>query len=94
MNILLVTYDLEKTSTNDSSKDYETLYNKLKSYYDFAKVNESSWLVKTSFSSVQLRDDILNCLKRNDRLFVANLTGEAAWNNCIDSNEKIKSIFN
>ena len=30
---------------------------------------------------------------QNDRLFVAALTGDAAWLNVIDSNETIKDLF-
>lgn len=87
MNKIIITYDLR-----DPGKDYTSLINKIK-MYDYTKICESVWIISTSFDSKEIRNTLLNCIDSNDRLFVAELTGQAAWHNCIDSAEKIKGIL-
>jgi len=78
----LITYDLRKAGQN-----YEGVIEKIKSFGTWAKVCESTWIVKTALSSVQVRDALKPQIDANDRLFVATLTGESAWFNTIcDSN--------
>lgn len=78
----LITYDLRKVGQN-----YDGLIQKIKSFITVAKLCESAWIVKTALSSVQVRDALKPQIDSNDRLFVASLTGEAAWFNTIcDSN--------
>ncbi len=64
----IITYDLNKPG-----QDYTTLINEIKKY-DFIKVMESTWFVK----SIKSADEISNSLKRfidnNDRLFVSEIT--------------------
>ena len=78
----IITYDL-----CDNSKDYDKLYECIKSNYCWAKLTESSWFIKTNSTSSQIRDRIGKVIDSKDRLFVAKLTGEAAWNNVICSNQ-------
>ena len=74
----LITYDLLKAGQN-----YDGLIQKIKNLGAWAKVCESSWIVKTTLSSVQVRDALRAQIDSNDRLFVVTLTGEAAWFNTI-----------
>jgi hypothetical protein len=63
------------------------LYKAIKAYGAWARITESTWFVKTESSCVEVRDNLLSYLNRNDRLFVGELTGTAAWSNvlCDDS---------
>jgi hypothetical protein len=87
MNTLLVSYDLRTPG-----KDYQRLWDHLKSYSDYFKPLESLWLIKTSSSAKEGRDEIKQFMDSNDRLIVINVTGrEAAWNNLGNAaNEWIK----
>lgn len=87
MSKFLVTYDLKKPG-----KDYSTLIEKIKKY-TYSKVCESAWIVKTSDSASSIRDNLSSCMDTNDRLFVGELSGTAAWQNCIDTSENIKKIL-
>lgn len=78
MNTLLVSYDLKAPG-----KDYEKLWNHLKSYPDWAKPLESLWLIKTSKTPKQVKELIRdNYIDNNDKLFVVDVTGKSAsWYN-------------
>lgn len=88
MNKFIITYDL-----NTPGKNYFDLIAKIKTY-KYSKICESVWIVQSSNSSCQIRDDLIKCVDVNDNLFVAKLSGEAAWHNCIDSTSIIKKILN
>lgn len=94
MGSFMVTYDLKKTYGDDRSSDYNALYKKLETYFNYAKVTESSWIIQGNYTSSSLRDDIAQVIRSGDDLFVAKLTGEAAWRNCIDPTAKIKKALN
>lgn len=85
MKSILVTYDL-----CSPGKDYAALYDKLKSFNVWAKITESTWFIKSDQSCVEIRDDIKSIIDNNDRIFVAELTGVAAWKNVKCENEYLK----
>lgn len=87
MDKYIITYDL-----NTPGKNYSSLISKIKTY-PYSKICESVWIIRSSNNSSQIRDVLLNEIDINDRLFVAELTGEAAWRNCIDSSDNIKKIL-
>lgn len=93
MNSFIVTYDLRKPNSDDRAEDYEKLYKKLESFYSFARITESSWIVQGDFTAVSIRDEIKSILKDDDRLFVAVLTDESAWSNSIDSIQRVKDTL-
>ena len=64
------------------------LYNS--SYDVWARITKSTWFVKTSNSCVAIRDKPLKHMDNNDRIFVAELTGVAAWQNVICDNQYLK----
>jgi len=74
MATLVITYDLYKTGQN-----YDCITEKIKSYGRWCHLQGSVWLIRTSKSCVQVRDELSTCLDANDKLFVAKLSGEAAW---------------
>lgn len=78
-NTILVSYDLMAPG-----KDYDKLWDHLKSYPDYIKPLESVWLLKTALSAEEVRDKISLYTDSNDRLLVINVTkDEAAWRNLI-----------
>lgn len=74
MAAYIVTYDLIKEGQN-----YECLHKKLQAYGTHWHMQRSVWIVVTGKSSKEVRNDLLPCLDQNDKLFVAKLSGEAAW---------------
>lgn len=74
MAAYIVTYDLMKQGQN-----YDCLCKKLEEYPTHWHAQGSVWLIQTSLSAVQVRDDLASCLDSNDKLIVARLQGEAAW---------------
>lgn len=85
MSSKIIEYDLRQPN-----RDYEALYDAIKSYGIWARVTESTWLIKTEDNCVQVRDSLKQKMDTNDRLFVGELTGEAAWKNVICGSDKLK----
>jgi len=76
MKTYLITYDLI-----NPNRDYQTLYEGIKSLGNWAHVLESVWIVKSDSDAVTIRDFLRKSIDGNDKLFVAQLNGEAAWVN-------------
>ena len=85
MATYIISYDLRKPGQN-----YDQLYEAIKSYGTWARVNESVWAVVTTNTAVQIRDHLLRFIDTNDRLFVIKSGVEAAWRNSICKNEWLK----
>lgn len=81
----IVSYDL-----CNAGKDYAKLYELLKSYPQWAKITESTWFISTDKSCVEVRDEINSVTDDDDRIFVAELTGVAAWRNVICKSDYLK----
>jgi len=71
MNTLLVGYDLNKPSQN-----YEGLIDALKSYGTWWHHLDSTWLVRTTKTPSQLRDELKELIDANDELLVMNVSGD------------------
>lgn len=84
----IVTYDLCKPG-----KDYASLIKAIESFPFAQKVCLSTWVIKTPLDCTAVRDLLLRHMDNNDRLFVAALTGEAAWHKAICGTENIKGKF-
>ena len=84
MTSMIIEYDLRSPGRN-----YDDLYRAIKSYGAWAHITESTWF-KTSESCVQVRDKLLAHMDGNDSIFVAVLTGVAAWNNVLCDSEYLK----
>lgn len=85
MTSMIIEYDLRSPGRN-----YDELYKAIKSYGVWAHITESTWFIKTSESCVQVRDKLLAHMDGNDRIFVAALTGVAAWSNVLCDSEYLK----
>ena len=79
-NILIITYDLAAPDRN-----YEGLLKKIKSYGTWAKICESSYLIKTDKVPEKVRDHLLDYIDEDDKLFVGTLIAPAAWYGLSDS---------
>lgn len=85
MKSMIVTYDLRSPGRN-----YNSLYEKLKKYPGWAKITESTWLLKTNTSCVDVCNELGAVIDTNDRLFVTESTGIAAWWNVICDENYLK----
>jgi len=74
MKTYLVGYDL-----NTPGQDYTDLINAIKAFGTWWHHLDSTWLIKTDWTSVQIRDDLKQHMDTNDELLVVRLSGEAAW---------------
>ena len=86
MSSMIIEYDLRSPGRN-----YDDLYAAIKEYDQWAHITESTWFIKTALSCVQVRDRLSAVMDTNDRLFVAELVGTAAWHNVICDSNYLKS---
>ena len=85
MTSMIIEYDLCSPGRN-----YDALYETIKSSSVWAHITESTWCIMTKDSCVQVRDKLKKCMDSNDRLFVAQLTGTAAWSNILCDSDYLK----
>ena len=85
MSSKIIEYDLRQPG-----RDYDALYEAIKSYGKWAHITESTWFIKTDATCVQIRDKLLSIMDSNDRLFVGELSGVAAWHNTICDSDFLK----
>lgn len=88
MNKIIITYDL-----CGANKNYDDLIARIKKYPTSLKLNKSSWLIKTIYNCVQVRDELKKYIDQDDMLFVALLNGEAAWTKTESISTSIKSAL-
>ena len=88
MNKLIITYDL-----CGGNKNYDGLIKRIEQYPVHLKINKSSWIIKTKYSCSDVRDQLNKQIDSDDMLFVAKLTGEAAWTKAEASNYEIKKTL-
>jgi hypothetical protein len=86
MKAYLISYDLDKPGQN-----YDRVTARLKQH-GAVRVLLSQWALKTTWSAIQLRDDLqANGIDSSDRLLVTELRGEWAFSNVLAS-EQFKQI--
>lgn len=79
-NNLIITYDLNK-----SDKNYEGVFEAIKSLGNWAKYQKSAWYVNSSHTASQARDIVWAKMDSNDSLMVVDATNnQAAWNGLSD----------
>lgn len=76
MAVYIVTYDLRNEKTGDK---YNRLISLIKQDGIWACLGESSYLVESELSAVELRNRYREVLNLDDMLFVGVLTAPAAW---------------
>ncbi len=88
MSSKIIEYDLRAPG-----RDYAALYDAIKEYATWARVTESTWFIKTNETCVQVRDKLMKLMDNNDRLFVGELSGTAAWHNTICDSQFLKDTL-
>lgn len=92
MSKYLITYDL--VGTDETSKDYERLIEKIKALGPpWGNIQKSVWVVKTSKSASAIRDDLETVTDSNDRLFIVSLGSAGAWRNAICKDDFLKEFL-
>ena len=89
MNCYIISYNLNKPGRN-----YEELYKLIKSYYDWAHITESTWIVYTSTTAVEIRDKLKIIVDSNDSIFIARVGTPTAWTDLGNNvSEWLKNIY-
>jgi hypothetical protein len=70
----MIGYDL-----NSPGQDYSKLFDAIKQLGLWWHCLDSTWIVKTDKTCVEIRDTLKQHIDKNDELLVATLSGEAAW---------------
>ncbi|EML8047408.1 hypothetical protein WAA37_006300 [Pseudomonas aeruginosa] len=73
MKLYQIAYDLRK------QRNYQALYDRIKAYGTWCRPLESTWIVATSQSATQVRDNLQAAMDADDGLLVTRLQGDAAW---------------
>lgn len=73
MNTIQINYDLRKPGRN-----YQPLYDYIKSFDGWCHLLESQWLVRTNKSAATVRDELRGVVDANDKVATFNVTG-VAW---------------
>lgn len=83
----LISYDLDKPG-----QEYHPLIARLRELRA-QKVLYSEWLLRSTSSAREIRDDLKRLIDGNDMLFVVALTGEAAWTSLMIGDESVKKLL-
>ncbi len=86
MAVHLISYDLDKPGQN-----YPRIITELERL-GAKKVLYSEWLLKSSYSDVQLRNHLQGFVDGNDMLLVVTVTG-AAWNTLMVTDQTVQQLF-
>lgn len=79
MKLYQITYDLRK------QRNYQVLYDRIKAYGTWCRPLESTWVIATNQSAVQVRDNLKAAMDADDGLLVTRLQGDAAWYGIADA---------
>ncbi|WP_300499137.1 hypothetical protein [Marinobacter sp.] len=75
MKVYQIDYDLR------NRRDYQPLYQRIESYPMWCHPLESTWVIATESSAIQVRDHLKGAMDHDDGILVTRLKGEAAWDN-------------
>jgi hypothetical protein len=70
----IITYQLKNPGINQ-----QTLIDSIKTADHWAKLTQTSYLISTELSSVQIRDALLPVLKEGDTIYVSLVGNSSAW---------------
>lgn len=82
MSCFIISYDLCAPH-----RDYNLLYNAIKSYGTWGRLTESTWAIVADSTSEQIRNFLMQFIDGNDRLVVIKGGKEAAWFRVIANND-------
>lgn len=87
MSVYLASYDLNKPE-----KDYPKLLKRLEEW-KATRILYSEWIIRSSSTAVQIRDDLKNYVDANDSLLILKLEGEAAWTKTQVANDRLVTLL-
>lgn len=87
MKSFIIAYDL------NNQKDYPKLIERIEDYPNAAKINKSVWFINSTNDAKPIRNELEKFIDNDDNLFVAKLTGEAAWHNVLCSSQHLKDYL-
>ena len=82
----IITYDV----TEGNTFDYKKLFEYFKAYGTWAKITESTWAIVTEKKATEVRDEIVELLPAESRVFVIKSGSVGAWRNTIGRTEWLK----
>lgn len=89
MNIYIISFDLVAPGQH-----YDKIIELIKQYKVWAKLGTTTYLVQTSHSAIEVRDNLKSAIDLNDKLFVGKVMRPAAWSNMSEDVSKwIKEKF-
>lgn len=90
MRLYIITIEKKDNvlSVTDSVEDI------LRNNFIYVKLTESSYLVRSQNSSVEIRNFLVENTVGINRLFVGEMANSAAWRNMLSENDNIKELFN
>ena len=74
MSTCIISYDLNRPGQN-----YNPLYEAIKRYDNWWHHLDSTWIIVTPQTAVQVRDNLTQHIDSNDKLLVVKSGREAAW---------------
>lgn len=86
-NTYIISYDMA------NGGEYQELFDEIKSYGYWARINNSTFAIRTTQTVSEVRDHLLGVLPRGSRLFVIKSGHTAAWSNVVCSNEWLKNYL-
>lgn len=84
----LISYDLVAPNRN-----YTDLYEAIKGYGFWGRLTESTWAIISSKTAVEIRNDLLSHIDKNDRLIVVQSGRSAAWTKVMASDSWVKQYI-
>lgn len=72
--VLIISYDLTNPGQN-----YERLIKLIKTYPNWARLGGSAYLITTSATPAEVRNNLNQALDKNDKLFVGVAPAPSAW---------------
>lgn len=66
----VITYDLSEKNQDK----YEEMFDAIKSFGAYCKIQKSVWLVKSSFSPTQMYDKIVASIGSDDYIFISEIS--------------------
>ncbi len=72
--VYIISYDLSNPGRN-----YEALLQRIQGYGSWARLGGSAYLISTNQTTAQVRDNLVQVMDGNDKIYVSSLGNSAAW---------------
>lgn len=70
------------------------LENTLSSNFKYKKLSDTTYLILSSNSAVEIRNYLTSSINSLYRIFIGELSSTAAWRNLMSESDEIKEMFN